>query len=101
MTLTMTAATSLDDYDAEIQTILETLVSLDMTQVGEVLVVCMGLMGRCTEIHIDLTRRELTDRKAKVIRTLYLKPVQDLIEFLYKGGSRLTEVYRQEMELSR
>jgi hypothetical protein len=44
---------------------------------------------------------EITDRSAKVLRTLYLKPVMDLIEFLFKGGSRLTEVYRQEMELSK
>lgn len=85
----------------ELETILTTMTSLDMANVQMVLETCMGMMGRCTEMHIDLTRLEMTDRKAKVVRTLYLRPVMDLIEFLFKGGSRLTEVYRQEMELSK
>ena len=90
-----------EEYEAELRTILETLTSLDMANVGRVLETCMGLMGRCTEIHIDLQRREFVHRKAKVIRTLYLRPVMDLIEFIFKGGSRLTEVYRQELEMSK
>lgn len=91
----------IEEYEREIQGILETITSLDMANVGMVIEACMGLMGRCTEIHIDLTRRELRNKKAKVVRTLYLKPVMDLIEFIFKGGSRLTEVYRQEMEMSK
>ncbi len=90
-----------DQYEQEIRSILETITSLDMANVGMVIEACMGMMGRCTEIHIDLTRRELTNRKAKVVRTLYLRPVMDLIEFIFKGGSRLTEVYRQELEMSK
>ncbi len=93
--------TKLEEYQEELEGIVDTLTSLDMAQVGPLLQACMGLMGRCTEMHIELTYMELTDRKAKVLRTLYLKPVMDLIEFLFKGGSRLTEVYRQEMELSK
>ncbi len=93
--------TVVEEYQEELKAIVDTLTSLDMGQVGSVIEACMGLMGRCTEMHIELTYMELTDRKAKVLRTLYLKPVMDLIEFLFKGGSRLTEVYRQEMELSK
>lgn len=89
------------DYQAEIEVILETITSLDMANVAMVIETCMGLMGRCTEIHIDLTSLEMTNRKAKVVRTLYLRPVMDLIEFIFKGGSRLTEVYRQELEMSK
>ena len=93
--------TVVEEYREELKVIVDTLTSLDMAQVGPLLQACMGLMGRCTEMHIELTYMELTDKKAKVLRTLYLKPVMDLIEFLFKGGSRLTEVYRQEMELSK
>jgi hypothetical protein len=90
-----------EEYELEIAVILSTITSLDMANVGPVIETCMGLMGRCTEIHIDLSRRELTNRKAKVVRTLYLRPVMDLIEFVFRGGSRLTEVYRQELEMSK
>ena len=89
------------DYKDEIHEILDTLTSLPMASVGMVIETCMGVMGRLTEIHLQLTEMELQDRQAKVVRTLYLKPVLDLCEFLFRGGSRLTEVYRQEMELSR
>ena len=97
----VTQKTYIEGIQQEIESILETMTSLDMAKVGMVLETCMGMMGRCTEMHIDLSRLEMTDRKAKVVRTMYLKPVMDLIEFLFKGGSRMTEVYRQEMELSR
>ncbi len=100
-TLEAPELTQLEEYEQELIAILDTLTSLDMALVGSVLETCMGLMGRCTEMHIELMYMELTDRKAKVLRTLRLKPVMELIEFLFKGGSRLTEVYRQEMELSR
>lgn len=93
--------TQIEEYRQELEAIVDTLTSLDMGQVGPVLEACMGFMGRCTEMHIELNYLELTDRKAKVLRTLTLRPVMDLIEFLFKGGSRLTEVYRQEMELSK
>lgn len=89
------------NYQAEIEEILELVTDLDMTNVGTVIETCMGLMGRCVEIQIDLSRLEMFDRKAKVVRTLYLRPVMDLIEFIFKGGSRLTEVYRQELEMSK
>lgn len=100
-TLEAPELTQIEEYEEELKVIVDTLTSLDMAQVGSVIEACMGFMGRCTEMHIELTYMELTDRKAKVLRTLYLKPVMDLIEFLFKGGSRLTEVYRQEMELSK
>lgn len=93
--------TTEDEYEMEIQSILETITSLDMANVAMVIEACMGMMGRCTEIWIDLSKREMENRRAKVVRTLYLKPVMDLIEFVFRGGSRLTEVYRQELEMSK
>lgn len=89
------------DYQDEIELILQTLTSLDMANVGMVIETCMGLMGRCTEIHIELSNLEIRNRKAKVVKSVYLKPVMDLIEFIFRGGSRLTEVYRQELEMSK
>jgi len=62
---------------------------------------CMGLMARCTEIWVQLVRVEATDRKAKSFRTMQLQKVMDLIDFEFKGASRLIEVARQEVELSR
>lgn len=62
---------------------------------------CMGLMARCTEIWVQLVRVEASDRKAKSFRTMQLQKVMDLIDFEFKGASRLIEVARQEVELSR
>ena len=61
----------------------------------------MGLMARCTEIWVQLLRVEMDDRKAKSFRTMQLQKVMELIDFEYKGASRLIEVARQEVELSR
>ena len=61
----------------------------------------MGLMARCTEIWVQLLRIESSDRKAKSFRTMQLQKVMELIDFEYKGASRLIEVARQEVELSR
>ncbi len=62
---------------------------------------CMAFMGRCTEIWLQIVRVEAQDRKAKSFRTMQLQKVMDLIEFEFRGASRLIEVARQEVELSR
>jgi len=67
----------------------------------QVMRVCMGLMARCTEIWVQLIRVEASDRKAKALRTQQLQKVMELIEFEFKAASRLIEVARQEVELSR
>ena len=61
----------------------------------------MALMARCTEIYLQLVRIEGTHRKARVFRTTQLQKVMDLIDFEFKGASRLIEVRRQEVELSK
>lgn len=61
----------------------------------------MALMARCTEIWIQLLRVEQVDRRAKAFRTLQLQKIMELIDFEYKGASRLIEVARQEVDLSR
>lgn len=62
---------------------------------------CMAYMARCTEIWIQLLRVETNERRAKSFRTMQLQKVMELIEFEFKGASRLIEVARQEVELSR
>lgn len=62
---------------------------------------CMAYQARCTELYIQLVRIEPMERKAKVFRVTQLQKVMDLIEFEFKGASRLIEVRRQEMELSK
>jgi hypothetical protein len=74
---------------------------LDYAQADVVMAMCMGYMARCTEIWLQLLRIEGSHRKAKTFRVMHLQKVMDLIEFEYKAASRLIEVRRQEVELSR
>ena len=62
---------------------------------------CMGYMARCTEIHLQIIRVEGSNRRLKTFRVTQLAKVMELIEFEFKGASRLIEVRRQEVELSR
>jgi hypothetical protein len=101
MELRVNVTSPIEDYSEEIKEILEAVVDLPMDAPGIVIEKCMGYMARCTEIFVVLSQMELRDRKAKVVRTLELKPVMDLIEFLYRGASRMTEIRRQEMEMSK
>ena len=67
----------------------------------QVIALCMGLMARCTEIKVSLVRSSGRDRGAKLFKSQQLQPVMDLIEFEFKAASRLIEVARIDMELSR
>lgn len=62
---------------------------------------CMSYMARCTEMLIHVRKLEGKQRQYKVFRITQLEPLMELIEFLFKGSSRLVEVRRQEIELSR
>lgn len=66
-----------------------------------IMTTCMAFMARCTEIYLQLLHIEGTNRKAKTFRVTQLQKVMDLIEFQFKGASRLIEVRRQDVELSR
>ncbi len=101
MELRVNDKSAIDGYSDEIKDMLEEVTDLPMDAPGIVIEKCMGYMARCTEIHVDLSRMEFRDRKAKVVRTLELRPVMDLIEFIYKGASRMTEIRRQELEMSK
>lgn len=101
MELRVNKPATVDGYSEEIKDILEAVTALPMDAPGIVIETCMGLMARCTEIHVELSYMELQDRKAKSVRILRLKPVMDLIEFLYRGASRMTEIRRQELEMSK
>lgn len=86
-----------DEIDAVIKVVRE----LDPEMPDQVMATCMALMGRLTEIKLFLARNENVERKLKVIRTQQLEPVMELIEFVYKASSRMVEIRRQEIELSR
>lgn len=62
---------------------------------------CMAIMARCTEMHVEIIRGEAQDRRAKFFRTSQLAKVMELADFMFKGASRLVEVARQEIDLSR
>lgn len=67
----------------------------------EVMRMCSAFMGRCTEIHVQVVRVEGRDRELRWFRTQQLAKVMDLIEFMYRSASRIVEIKRQEVELSK
>ena len=89
------------DWSHEIEAMVHTIQSLDYDQPDIVMTTCMAFMARCTEMWIQLIRIEASNRRAKSFRTMQLQKVMDLIEFEFRGASRLIEVRRQDVELSR
>lgn len=87
--------------EEELDAMVEALKVLDPTAPDLIMSTCMALMARCTELYLQLVRIEGTHRKARVFRTSQLQKVMDLIDFEFKGASRLIEVRRQEVELSK
>lgn len=87
-------------YD-EVEAMVSTIHSVAAESPDQIVKVCMGLMARCTEIWIQLVRIESSDRRAKAFRTMQLQKVMDLIDFEFRAASRLVEVARQEVELSK
>jgi hypothetical protein len=85
----------------EVEAMVQTIQSVVEEQPDVIMTTCMALMARCTEIWIQLLRVEPVERRAKTFRTMQLQKIMDLIDFEFKGASRLIEVARQEVELSR
>jgi hypothetical protein len=96
----MSASANLED---ELDAIVESL--QEMIRAGEtpdvLMNACMAMQARCTEIYLQLVRIEGKVRKARLFRTAQLQKVMDLLEFTFKGASRLIEMRRQDIELSR
>lgn len=74
---------------------------LDPEMPDQSIATCMALMARCTELKIQLVRAEPGDRRLKFIRTTQLEPLMELVDFTFKASSRLVEVKRIEVDLSR
>lgn len=87
--------------ESELDDMVAAIMSCDPERPDAALTLAMGLMARCTEIYLTMVRIENDHRKAKVFRTMQLQKVMDLIEFYSRGASRLIEVRRQDVELSR
>jgi len=87
--------------DEELNAILKMLVDTPHSNPGEQIATYMGLMARCTELKVYCLEHEGRDRKLKVLRTQKLAPIIDLIDFLFRGASRLVEVARLDVELSK
>ena len=87
--------------EAELDSMVEALRAADPYAPDQILGVCMALMGRCTELWLKLVRIEGEHRKARAFRTMQLQKVMDLVDFQFRGASRLIEVRRQEVELSK
>lgn len=87
--------------EEEIGAMLGVMGSLYTQQPDVILVTCMALMARCTELHVQLVRVEQIEKSASKVRTMQLRPLMELIDFTFKAASRLVEINRQEVELSR
>lgn len=87
--------------EEEIDAILAVMTSLDPAMPDQVIATCMALMGRATELLVVIGRSEATHRRLKVVRLSQLEPVMALIDFMFKGASRMVEIRRQEIDLSR
>jgi hypothetical protein len=87
--------------EEEIDAMLQSITQFDASAPDEILAACMAYMGRCTELFVQLVRIEGVHRRAKAFRTMQLQKVMDLIDFEFKGASRLIEVRRQELDTSR
>lgn len=90
-------ATLEDELDAMVASL--KIMDTDMPDV--IIQSCMAYMARCTEMSLQLSRIEGRLREAKVFRLGQLERVTDLIDFMYRGASRLIEVHRQDQDLSR
>ena len=90
-----------DTFEDEIASMLAVTRELHLESPDVVIETCMGYMARCTEMKVICLRNEGRDRRLKVFRTQMLQPTMELLEFMFKGSSRLVEVARIESELSR
>jgi hypothetical protein len=84
----------------ELDAMMKALKGMVTEQPDVIIASCMGLMARCTEIKVNLIRLE-PQRWAKYLRISQLQPIMELIEFTYKGASRLVEIARLDVELSK
>lgn len=85
----------------EVEAMVRALNELDGVTPDIYIETCMSYMARCTEMLMFVRRNEGKNRNYKVFRITQLEPLMELLEFLFKGSSRLVEVRRQEIELSR
>ena len=90
-----------DTFEDEIASMLSVTSELYLETPDVIIETCMGYMARCTEMKVICLLNEGKDRRLKVFRTQMLQPTMELLEFLFKGSSRLVEVARIESELSR
>lgn len=91
----------LDQLRGEINHMLARLASLASEMPDIVIRDCMAFMGRLTEMHVGLIRIEAQNRKAKFFRTSEVQRLMELCDFQFKSASRLVEIARQEVDLSR
>ena len=87
--------------EEELHSILTALQDIHQQEYGFQMETYMGLMARCTEIKVFCLEQEGRDRKLKILRTQKLQPIMDLIEFLWRGVSRLIELKKIEAEMSK
>lgn len=92
---------STSEIEQEIDEILDKIGEFDLDVPDFVMRDCLAYMARCTELHMHLVRAEGRDRRAKFIRTMQLEKVMELLQNYFRGASRMIEVRRQEIELSR
>lgn len=93
--------TNAEDFEAELDEMLALLQDIDPMIPDEAIAMCMGFMSRCTEMWVYCIRNEGQARALRSFRTAQLQKLMDLLEYLFRGSSRMTEIRRQELEMSK
>lgn len=87
--------------EAELDVVALTIRSFHTRQPDQVMLLIAGISARLTELAIQLHRVEATDRQYTRIRTQQVERLLIEVDRQYKIASRLVEVMRQDIELSR
>jgi hypothetical protein len=85
----------------EIDAMLAAVRSFWQRQPDQVMRDCAAYSARCTELEVHLLRIEGVDRHYKQIRTLQVKPLLEELDRQFRIASRLIEIRRQDIDLTR
>jgi len=90
-----------EQIEQELDRIAESVRGFFMLQPDEVLRYCMAYSARLSELAVLLHRAESVHRQYHRIRTMQVSVYLEELDRQFKTASRLVEVMRQDLEMSR
>lgn len=92
---------SREQIEAELDLIAASIRTFHRIQPDQVMIYCAGYTARLTELQVLLHRVESTNRQYTRVRTQQVERYIGELERQWKTASRLVEVMRQDLEMSR